>query len=152
MEKSLEIKFHGYASLDDMPSADKILVERALEALQGAFAPYSRFKVGAAARLRSGEILHAANIESEVFPSGLCAERSLLYYLQSNRPDDTIEALAIVSSPSERECYPCGSCRQVMVDAERRQGSPFRVIMYGNGTASAVDSATDLLPFAFILD
>ena len=53
--------------------------------------------------------------------------------------------------PSERECYPCGQCRQVMVDVERRQGSPIRVIMSGNGTATAVESATLLLPFTFIL-
>lgn len=152
MEKSLEIKFNHYGSFDELPPQDQTLVKKALEALEGSFAPYSHFKVGAAARLDDGEILHAANIESEVFPSGLCAERSLLYYLQSNRPERKIEALAIVSSPSERECYPCGSCRQVMVDAERRQGAPFRVIMYGNGTASAVDTAADLLPFAFILD
>lgn len=151
MEKSLRIDFKHYESLGEMSVGDRELVEAACKALEGAFAPYSRFKVGAAARLNGGEVLHAANIESEVFPSGLCAERSLLYYLQSNRPSVPVETIAIVSSPSERECYPCGSCRQVMVDAERRQGSPIRVIMYGNGTATVVESASDLLPFAFIL-
>lgn len=151
MEKSLRIDFKHYESLGEMSVGDRELVEAACKALEGAFAPYSRFRVGAAARLNGGEVLHAANIESEVFPSGLCAERSLLYYLQSNRPSVPVETIAIVSSPSERECYPCGSCRQVMVDAERRQGSPIRVIMYGNGTATVVESASDLLPFAFIL-
>ena len=151
MEKSLRIDFKHYESLGEMSVGDRELVEAACKALEGAFAPYSQFRVGAAARLNGGEVLHAANIESEVFPSGLCAERSLLYYLQSNRPSVPVETIAIVSSPSERECYPCGSCRQVMVDAERRQGSPIRVIMYGNGTATVVESASDLLPFAFIL-
>ena len=151
MEKSLNIKFNHYGSIEQMSEKDRILVETALATLQTAFAPYSRFKVGAAARLRRGELVHAANVESEAFPSGLCAERSLLYWLASNRPDDPVEALAIASSPSERECYPCGACRQVMVDTERRQGAPMRVIMYGNGTASVVESAADLLPFTFIL-
>ena len=151
MEKSLRIDFKHYESLGEMSVGDRELVEAACKALEGAFAPYSRFRVGAAARLNGGEVLHAANIESEVFPSGLCAERSLLDDLQSNRPSVPVETIAIVSSPSERECYPCGSCRQVMVDAERRQGSPIRVIMYGNGTATVVESASDLLPFAFIL-
>ncbi len=77
-------------------------------ATAGAHAPYSRFRVGAAARLRSGRILRAANFESEVYPAGLCAERSLLFYLEANHADDPIEALAIASDPSERECYPCG--------------------------------------------
>ncbi|MCH5330934.1 MAG: cytidine deaminase [Alistipes sp.] len=151
MEKSLKTEYACYESLEAMNPDDRELVNAALEALKGSFAPYSHFKVGAAARLQGGEILHAANIESEVFPSGLCAERSLLYYLQSNRPGVPVEALAIVSSPSERECYPCGACRQVMVDVERRQGAPIRVIMYGNGTASVVYKASDLLPFTFIL-
>ena len=59
--------------------------------------------------------------------------------------------LAIASNPSERECYPCGGCRQVILDVERRQGSPIRVIMSGNGTASVVESAELLLPFTFSL-
>ena len=151
MKTSLEIKYCHYESLDEMTPEDRELVEKAQGTLQFAAAPYSHFNVGAAARLRSGEIVHAANVESEVFPSGMCAERSLLYWLASNRPADPVKALAIASWPSERECYPCGSCRQVMVDTERRQGSPFRVIMFGNGTASVVQTATDLLPFTFIL-
>ena len=152
MEKSLKIDFSHYASLDELSPEDKALVEEALAALAGSHAPYSHFRVGAAARMRSGKILHAGNFESEVFPSGLCAERSLLYYIQSNFPDDAVETLAIVSDPSERECYPCGGCRQVMVDVERRQGTPMRVIMFGGGTASVVGTAADLLPFTFILD
>ena len=75
-----------------------------------------------------------------------------MFYIQTNYPDDPIETLAIASDPSERECYPCGQCRQVMVDVERRQGSAMRVIMYGGSTASVVGKASDLLPFTFILD
>lgn len=71
--------------------------------------------------------------------------------MQANFADDPIETLAIASDPSERECYPCGQCRQVMVDVERRQGCPMRVIMSGSGTASAVETAAKLLPFTFIL-
>ncbi|MBQ2429293.1 MAG: cytidine deaminase, partial [Alistipes sp.] len=59
--------------------------------------------------------------------------------------------MAIASDPSERECYPCGACRQVMLDAERRQQSPIRIIMAGGGTASVVESAEVLLPFTFKL-
>ncbi len=151
MEKQYRFDYEHYESLAALCEADRQLVAEAERATVDAFAPYSKFRVGAAARLRSGRILRGSNIESEVFPAGLCAERSLLFYAQANYADDPIETLAIASDPSERECYPCGQCRQVLVDVERRQGCPLRVIMSGNGTASAVASATLLLPFTFIL-
>ena len=151
MEQRFEINYRHYASIDQMPADEKMLVEEAQQALKQAHAPYSHFHVGAAARLRSGKVLRAANFESEVYPAGLCAERSLLFYLQTNFPDDVVEALAIASEPSERECYPCGQCRQVLVDVERRQKSPMRIIMFGGGSASVVRSAELLLPFTFVL-
>ena len=147
----MEINFRHYTSIEELPAEERALVEEAQKALRQAHAPYSKFHVGAAARLRSGKIMHAANFESEVYPAGLCAERSLLFYLQTNFPEEIVDALAIASEPSERECYPCGQCRQVLVDVERRQGSPLRVIMSGAGTASVVERAADLLPFTFKL-
>ena len=113
--------------------------------------PTRPIRTSGSARLRSGKILYGSNFESEVYPAGLCAERSLMFYAQANYADDPIETLAIASNPSARECYPCGQCRQVMVDVERRQGSPMRVIMSGNGTATVVDTAARLLPFTFVL-
>lgn len=151
MKKILEIDFEHYASIEDMDAADRALVREAEEATATANAPHSHFHVGAAVRLRSGRTLHASNFESEVYPAGLCAERSLLFYVEANYANDPIEALAIASNPSQRECYPCGQCRQVIVDVERRQKSPIRVIMSGAGTASVVASAERLLPFTFKL-
>ncbi|MBO7220765.1 MAG: cytidine deaminase [Alistipes sp.] len=151
MEKSLELKYIKANQIEDLPVADRELVAEAQKATKLAFAKYSGFKVGAAVRLQSGKVLHAANSESEVFPSGLCAERSLLYFVEANYADDPIVSLAIASNPSERECYPCGGCRQVILDVERRQGSPIRVVMSGNGSATIVESAKLLLPFTFQL-
>ncbi len=151
MEKKLEIGYLHVDSLDFLAADDRTLVAEAQKAVGKAYAEYSKFRVGAAARLRSGTILHGANSESEVFPSGICAERSLLYYAEANFPNDPVEALAIASDPSERECYPCGGCRQVILDVQRRQGTPIRIIMSGGGTASAVDNAEALLPFTFRL-
>ena len=151
MKHILEIAYNHFAALEELPSDDFALVREAEEATKSANARYSNFHVGAAVRLQSGRRLHASNFESEVYPAGLCAERSLLFYLQTNFPDDAVEALAIASVPSERECYPCGQCRQVIVDVERRQKSPIRVIMTGAGTATVVDSAEKLLPFTFKL-
>ncbi|MGN0006743.1 MAG: cytidine deaminase [Alistipes sp.] len=151
MKTKFEIEYFHADSLDDLSPADRELVTEAENAVKKAYAAYSKFSVGAAARLKSGKILHGANSESEVFPSGICAERSLLYYAEANYPDDKIESLAIASNPSERECYPCGACRQVILDVQRRQDSPIRVIMSGGGTASVVDKAEALLPFTFSL-
>lgn len=151
MDKQFIFQYESYASLGEMAEADRTLVEEAVKATRNAYAPYSKFHVGAAARLRSGRILMGSNSESEVFPAGLCAERSLLFYAQANHADDPIVTIAIASDPSERQCYPCGQCRQVLVDVERRQQSPIRVIMYGAGSASVVRSAELLLPFTFML-
>lgn len=151
MKKQVNLNYEHYDHLDAMPEADRKLIIEAQNATRKAHAPYSHFHVGAAARLRSGLILHGSNFESEVYPAGLCAERTLLFYAEANHADDPIEALAIASVPSDREVYPCGQCRQVLVDVERRQGSPIRVIMSGNGTSSVVDTAADLLPFTFKL-
>ncbi len=151
MKRILETSYDSYPSLEELPAEDYALVKEAEEATKSANAPFSNFHVGAALRLRSGRTLHASNFESEVYPAGLCAERSLLFYVEANYGNDIIEALAIASNPSERECYPCGQCRQVIVDVERRQQSPIRVIMTGAGSATVVDSAEKLLPFTFKL-
>ena len=151
MEKTLAITYHHFDSLESLPKADWELVQAAHKATEKAFAPYSEFRVGAAALLRSGEVVSAANCESEVYPSGLCAERVLLYNLQINHADDPIVAFAIASVPAERECYPCGSCRQTLLDAQKRQQSPIRIIMSSADSATVVDSAEELLPFSFKL-
>ena len=151
MKRTLDISYEHYASIAELDRLDRNLVKEAEEATKAANAPYSNFHVGAAVRLRSGLTLHASNFESEVYPAGLCAERSLLFYIEANYADDPIEILAIASNPSERECYPCGQCRQVIVDVQRRQKSPIRVIMSSAASATVIDDAEKLLPFTFKL-
>ena len=151
MKEILNISYERFASLDELSAEDRALVYEAQSATANANAPYSNFHVGAAVRLRSGRTLHASNFESEVYPAGLCAERSLLFYVEANYADDPIEALAIASDPSERECYPCGQCRQVIVDVQRRQKFPMRVIMSSATTATVIEDAELLLPFTFKL-
>ena len=151
MENRFSFDYQHYDSPEGMPAGDRELVEEARPAVARAYAPYSKFRVGAAARLRSGKILCGSNQESEVFPSGMCAERSLLYYLQANFSGVRIVALATASVPGERECYPCGACRQVLADTEKRQGSPIRVVMCSGHSATVVQEARQLLPFTFEL-
>ncbi len=100
MEKQFCFDYEHYAALAELPEADRKLVAEAERATANAHAPYSKFRVGAAARLRSGKILYGSNFESEVYPAGLCAERTLPVYAQANYADDPIETLAIASNPS----------------------------------------------------
>lgn len=151
MDKKLTFDYEHYGSIEGLSSEDKALYEEARKACGGAYAPYSNFRVGAAARLESGRIVIGNNQESEVFPAGLCAERSLLFHHQSTTPEDRIVALAIASIPAQRECYPCGQCRQVLLDVEKRQGKPYRIIMSSDKSATVVSSAKLLLPFQFEL-
>ena len=151
MKQTFRFDYEHYDSLKLLSAEDRELIDAARGALSGAHPDFSNFRVGAAARLASGKIVIGSNQESEVFPATMCAERTLLYHHQATMADDHIKALAIVSSPGERECYPCGQCRQVLYDVEKRQGRPMRVIMSGAGTATVVESASDLLPFTFEL-
>ena len=151
MEQKHTFDYRTYDSLCGMMAEERELVEAAKKACATAYAPFSNFHVGAAARLASGRIVTGSNQESEVFPAGVCAERNLLFSHQAHDPHDPIVALAIASDPDERECYPCGICRQVIADTEKRQGSPVRVIMTGRDSATVVDSALLLLPFTFQL-
>lgn len=149
----MEYKFdyEHFSSWDGMPDGDRELARRAAEACGSAWAPFSGFRVGSAARLRSGFVMTASNQESEVLPEGMCAERNLLYNWQVHHADDPIEAFAIASIPGGRECYPCGGCRQVLLDTERRQGRPIRIIMCSDTSVSVVGSAQHLMPFSFTL-
>lgn len=152
MKRVHSFGYEHYDSLDELPDDDRRLVEHARRAAATANAAYSNFRVGAAARLRSGAILTGSNFESEVYPAGLCAERSLLFHAFACHDGDDILSLAIASDPDERECYPCGQCRQVLLDAERHQDSPIRIIMSSGRTATVVGRAADLLPFTFRLN
>ncbi len=151
MRVTEQFTYDKYERFSDMPQLDRELVEAARRAARGSISPYSHFSVGAAVRLSGGEVLSAANVESEVYPQGLCAERTLLYFVAANYGGQQIESLAVSSITSDDECYPCGACRQTLLDAERRQGSSIRVVMAGSNSATIVESAAALLPFAFTL-
>ena len=152
MEQTLTLRYRHFASLDMLDEADARLVAKARQALACAYAPYSHYRVGAAARLASGRIVTAGNQESPVFPAGLCAERVLLFRHMAEAPDDPIVTLAVTSESPDRVCTPCGGCRQVMADVIGRQGRPFRLIMSNARDAILVEDASVLLPFAFSLD
>lgn len=152
MENREIVLKYKVVKLSELIGDDEKLVKNAIEVLNKSFAPFSNFHVGAAVLFDTGEIVSSTNQESEVYPSGICAERSLLYFIQSNYSNRKIVTMAITSDAADGgECFPCGACRQVICDTEKRNGSAIRIIMAGRDTAIIVDRAEELLPFMFQL-
>ncbi|MBP3762886.1 MAG: cytidine deaminase [Bacteroidales bacterium] len=154
MNKSITIDYQEYASVDALPVADRGLMLRAIEAAEGAYAPYSHFRVGAALRLADGTVVPGANQENAAYPSGLCAERTAIFAAAARYPDRRdYDCLAIVGrTPAGTLCEasPCGACRQALLEYEQAQGHPLRLLCYlGDGAVRAFPSVASLLPFSF---
>ncbi len=149
----LDINYTEYSSIDEMDPSDRELVEAAIEARKGSYAPYSSFNVGAALRLEDGTIVKGANQENAAYPSGLCAERTAMFAAHATWPDKAMTTLAIVGGFNgelgEAPCSPCGSCRQVMAEYQTLGGRPLAVIMYGTKKTWKFDKVDDILPFIF---
>ena len=154
MEKKLTIEYTQLSDWKELNFADQQLVREAERVLKTAYAPYSKFSVGASVLLSNGEIITGSNQENIAYPSGLCAERVALFYAGSNFPKEKVETLCVVAKGDlvdiETILSPCGGCRQVMVETESRQEKAYRVIMVSqNGSVVIFNSATELLPLAF---
>ncbi|MBS4055949.1 MAG: cytidine deaminase [Bacteroidales bacterium] len=142
-------------TIGELEADDQSLLNQAAEAAKNAWAPYSKFRVGAAVRLENGIIVTGNNQENPAYPSGLCAERVALFYASSQYPGVAVSAIAITAtssiSPVTRPIPPCGACRQVMSDTENRFHKDMRVIMRGQqGPVMICDNMKSLLPLSFI--
>lgn len=151
--KKLEITYSEYSSADELPQNDANLLNAAIEALNGSYAPYSNFNVGAAVLLDNGVIVKGANQENIAYPSGLCAERTALFSAHANYPQNKIVSIAITSSQNGLLLatlpFPCGACRQVMAQTQTRNGSPLKIIIGGSDKILVFNSVESLLPFIF---
>jgi cytidine deaminase len=154
MQKKYEFDYEEFDTKQEMQSEDLALLNAAYEAVETAFAPYSKFKVGAAARLSNGQIVKGSNQESASYPVGICAERTLLNSIGSQHPKETITAMAISYIPngvaSDHPLSPCGMCRQSLLDYEIRYKAPIKLILAGKtGKIMIIPSADYILPFGF---
>ncbi|HEY3429064.1 MAG TPA: cytidine deaminase [Cyclobacteriaceae bacterium] len=146
-----------FKKLDDLDTESKYLVHKAKDAALLAYAPYSKFHVGAAMILEDGTIVTGSNQENAAYPLCMCAERVALYAMASVYPNKKIIKMAIVAhKKNHKELTPaasCGACRQVMVEFEERQHKPFEVILFAaEGQWLKCPSALSLLPFVFSKD
>lgn len=137
---------------EELSPVDGALMERAIAAASRAYAPYSRFQVGAALLLVDGSITEGNNQENASFPAGICAERTALHYALATNPSAVVKAIAIAvpQVKGDEPVSPCGICRQALLEQETRQGSPLRVLLgTSSGWVVEVPRAADLLPLHF---
>lgn len=150
-EIKLETKLAVYP-LNEVPEEEQSLMRAAVKATQQAYAPYSKFHVGAAALLADGTIVTGSNQENAAYPSGLCAERVALFHAGHQYPDVPVVALAIAAATGGRQVEsisPCGACRQVLLETEQRYGRPMKVLLCGISEVLVAPSAASLLPLCF---
>lgn len=151
--KEIKIAYLEYELIDQLEPQDRELAQAAIEAISGSYAPYSNFNVGAAVRLEDGEIIKGANQENAAYPSGLCAERTALFYAGANRTDKAVIAIAIAAGQNGVLCdnpaTPCGACRQVMAQYQLKGGKPMSVILVGAKRVWRFEKVDDLLPLIF---
>jgi len=125
------------------------LIQEARQARERAYAPYSRFLVGAALKTKDGTVFRGCNVENASYGLCNCAERTAFFSAMAAgyRPGQ-FEVLAVVADTAQAVA-PCGACRQVMIEL----GSPTLTVVLSNLKGDVeVTSAAALLPAAFYLD
>lgn len=153
-EIRIETKISVFESFDELSDSEKEYMKKAIEIRKKAYAPYSKFLVGAAIVLDNGLVLQGSNQENAAYPSGLCAERVVIFYAGANYPNNKIVKMFISAAPSDREATspipPCGSCRQSISEYEVKQDLPIEIYYMGSiGPIHKSDSLKNLLPFMF---
>lgn len=143
-----------YESIDEISQDIQDLMKKAVEVRENAYAPYSRFKVGAAILLENGEVVVGSNQENASYPSGLCAERTAVYAAGAQHPNIRILKIAITARSLKHKVVspvpPCGACRQALAEYEVKQEESIELYFMGEtGKVVKAESIKDLLPLAF---
>ncbi len=144
-------------TFEELSSQERLLVEEARKATANSYAVYSHFNVGAALLLDDGTVVTGSNQENVAYPSGLCAERTALFWANSQYPQKAVVALAIAarseSGELQRPIPPCGACRQVILETEKRYNMPIKLILFGSKECYVIeDGVKALLPLSFDSD
>jgi len=138
---------------EEIPAEYISLIDEAKLQTQKSYAPYSGFRVGAAVLLANGIIVGGNNQENSAYPSGLCAERTAIFYANSQYPDTEVQTLAIAAYTQDEftsePIAPCGACRQVLLETENRYNKPIKIILYGIDKIFVLENVKQLLPVSF---
>ncbi|WP_262707098.1 cytidine deaminase [Chitinophaga barathri] len=155
MEKKIQqVEYEEYKAASELPADDLSLLEMARKTVEDAYAPYSRFRVGAALQLANGQRVTGTNQENASYPVGICAERTALSTASSLYPGVAVQALAVSYrnelGSSVKPISPCGICRQTICEYQQRFGTPIRIIMAGlTGPVIIIRDAGSLMPLSF---
>ena len=153
INREINIRYEEYKSIEELNAEDRELAAEAIKAMEGAYAPYSHFHVGAAVRMSNGQIVRGANQENAAFPSGLCAERTAMFAAGARYPDKDMLSLALAGGVMGRlgsqPATPCGACRQVMAQYQAKSGKPMSVIMISSDKVWKFEKVDDILPLIF---
>jgi cytidine deaminase len=153
-EIKIEATLYVFDNVNELPNEALSLMQKAIEARGKAYAPYSKFYVGAALLLDNGQVITGNNQENASYPSGLCAERTAIYYAGSQFPDSKIIRMAISAGSKRNQTTkpipPCGACRQAIAEYEIKQESPIEIYFMGEtGAVAKSNSLANLLPLVF---
>ncbi len=153
-EVKIETELKVYDDVNELPEDVQKLMSSAQEARENAYAPYSKFKVGAAIYLDNDEVVIGSNQENASYPSGLCAERTAIYYAGAKHPNEKILKMALTASSqnqlTDKPIPPCGACRQAIAEYEIKQEQPIEIYFMGaKGKVVKSNSLANLLPLGF---
>ena len=154
MEKEIKINFEVIPSYQELNDIEKTLFDKAKSVRDKAYATYSNFWVGCAILLENGEIITGNNQENAAYPSGLCAERTTIFWASANYPDIKIKKLFVIGAPKDAitsvAIPPCGGCRQAILEYEAKQKDAIEIYFASlDGEIMKSKSIRDLLPFSF---
>ena len=153
MKKEILLKYNEITDFNKLSELEQKLMQKAMESAKSAYAPYSKFNVGAALVLENNQIIIGSNQENASFPAGICAERVALFSSNANYPKEIIKQIAITAITQNFELSapvgPCGICRQVLLEYEEKQGSDIEILLFDNKKIIKLAKTKDLLPFYF---
>lgn len=156
MEQKVIKTIVNICSIPELEPEIQVLISKAKEQVENAYAPYSGFHVGAAVLLQNGALFVGSNQENAAYPSGLCAERVALFYANAQFPGVPVKALAVAAFTNNEfladPVTPCGACRQVILESETRFDNSIDIYLYGTNCVYHIPNAHDLLPLSFVKD
>jgi cytidine deaminase len=153
-EISFTSKFKVFDSFEELSEKAQSLMLQAVAIRKKAYAPYSKFKVGAAILLDNGKVVLGSNQENAAYPSGLCAERVAIFQAGALYPEARIIKMAITGASdtniTNTPIPPCGGCRQSISEYEIKQDAPITIYFMGEtGVIYKSESLKNLLPLVF---
>ena len=150
----ISTEYFSFQDENALPVTDRMLLSEAKSAISTSYAPYSKFKVGAALILENGAIVKGSNQENSAYPVTLCAERTAVFAAAVQFPGVPIVALAVTVETQLKNMFkpvtPCGSCSQVMLEYELRFDKNIRLIMQGDsGEVFVTEAVKNIVPLYF---